>query len=175
MRLPLTHGEIRSWKDSDAESLQRHADNRNVWLNVRDRFPHPYTLEDARQFLTKNAARDPETNFAIVVNGSAVGGVGLMLREDVERVSAEIGYWLGEPYWGRGIMTDVVRRMTAYGIGTFGLTRIVGIPFEWNRASCRVLEKAGYVLEARMSRSAIKDGTIIDQFLYAFVVSPDAT
>jgi RimJ/RimL family protein N-acetyltransferase len=110
-----------------------------------------------------------ETTFAIVVDSRAVGGIGFVLREDVERVSAEVGYWLGEPFWGRGIATEALAAVTAHAIKTHGLSRLYAVPFAWNVASCRVLEKAGYVLEARLRRSALKDGQIIDQMQYAFV------
>jgi RimJ/RimL family protein N-acetyltransferase len=112
-------------------------------------------------------AQDPETNFAIEAAGEAVGGVGFVLHEDVERCSAEIGYWLGEAVWGRGIATAAVRIATAHAFPTYGLTRVYAVPFERNRASCRVLEKAGYVLEGRLCRSAIKDDQVLDQLLYA--------
>ena len=94
-----------------------------------------------------------------------------MLQPDVERVSAEIGYWLGEPFWGRGIVTEALIAVTRYAIATHGLTRVFAVPFASNTASCRVLEKAGYVLEGRLRRSAIKDGQIIDQLQYAFTAA----
>jgi len=118
-------------------------------------------------------AMEPETFFAIAVEGKAVGGIGYVLKPDVERVSAEIGYWLGEEFWGRGIMTEAVRAVTKYAIEHHRLTRVFAVPYEWNAASCRVLEKAGYAMEGRMRRSAIKDGRVIDQFLHAFT-SPQA-
>ena len=93
----------------DEPALVRHADNRKIWLNVRDRFPHPYTPADAEAWVARAAAATPETQFAIEVEGEAVGGVGLFLQADVERYSAEIGYWLGEALWGRGLATAVVR------------------------------------------------------------------
>jgi RimJ/RimL family protein N-acetyltransferase len=170
--IPLALGEVRSWRESDVASLARHANNRKVWLNLRDAFPHPYGEADGRAFIARAVERRPETVFAIAVDGDAVGGIGFTLREDVERVSAEIGYWLGEQYWNRGITTEALRAVTAHAIAVHGLARVYALPFEWNAASCRVLEKCGYVLEARMRRSAIKDGKIIDQFLYAQVVKP---
>ena len=111
----------------------------------------------------------PETAFAIVVEGEAVGGIGFMLQHDVDRASAEIGYWLGEPFWGRGIATDALVAMTRHATEAHGLTRVFAVPFAHNTASCRVLEKAGYVLEGRLRRSAIKDGRILDQLQYAFI------
>ncbi len=170
MELLLTTCTVRSWKTADAASLARHADNRKIWINLRDRFPHPYTLRDAREYLRSVRHRSPETMFAITVDGEAVGGIGFVLHPDVERVSAEIGYWLGEAFWGRGIATDALAAMTSHAMATHGLTRIYALPFAWNSASCRVLEKAGYVLEARLRRSAVKDGQITDQLQYAYIV-----
>jgi [ribosomal protein S5]-alanine N-acetyltransferase len=158
---------VRDWQPTDAPAIVRYADNRRVWINLRDRFPHPYALADAEEFLAFACNRQTRTDFAIEVAGEAVGGVGLTLHDDVERVTAEIGYWLGEPYWGRGIMPAVVRAVTRHALTELGLVRVYAIPFAWNAASARVLEKAGYVLEGRMRRSAIKDGRIIDQLLYA--------
>jgi len=175
VQLKLKSCEVRSWRMADAEPLARHADNRKIWLNLRDAFPHPYTRHDAREFIQSVSNRTPETTFAIAVNGEPVGCVGFVLRPDVERVSAEIGYWLAEPFWGRGIATDALVALTDYAIATYALTRIYALPFAWNAASCRVLEKAGYRLEARLHRSAIKNGVITDQMQYAFVVPDTAT
>ncbi|MEW5806050.1 MAG: GNAT family N-acetyltransferase [Acidobacteriota bacterium] len=99
---------------------------------------------------------EPETRFAIVVDDQAAGVIAFGLHRDVERVSAEIGYWLGEPFWNRGIMTEALKAVTEYAIKKHQLARIYALPFEWNHASCRVLQKAGYLLERRMLRSAIK-------------------
>lgn len=172
MRLELDRSLVRPWRASDAPSLALHANNRNVWINLRDAFPHPYTLADAERYLAARSTETTPTSFAIEIDGAAVGGVGFFPGTDVERVSAELGYWLAEPYWGRGVMTEVVRALTEHAVGTHGLTRVFAMPFEWNRASCRVLEKAGYVLEARLRRAVVKDARIIDQWLYAFVVPP---
>jgi [ribosomal protein S5]-alanine N-acetyltransferase len=168
MRLALKSCEIRSWRTSDLQSLVKYADNRHVWLNLRDRFPHPYTARDGAAFLRHTREQRPETAFAIAVSGEAAGGIGFQLQGDVERVSAEIGYWLGEPFWGRGITTEALAALTAYAVATHGLTRVYAVPFASNVPSCRVLEKAGYVLEGRLRRSAIKDGIITDQLQYAF-------
>jgi len=172
MHLKLKSCEIRSWRSSDLESLVKYANNRNIWINLRDRFPHPYTARDGRAFLRHTREQRPETAVAIAVNGEAVGGIGFQLQGDVERVSAEIGYWLGEPFWGRGIATEALVALTEYAIAMHGLTRVYAVPFAWNIASCRVLEKAGYVLEGRLRRSAVKDGSITDQVQYAFNSSP---
>src|SRR3954447_18531661 len=174
MQLKLKSCEVRSWRPTDAEPLGRHADNRKIWLNLRDAFPHPYTGHDAREYIRSVRNRAPETAFAIAVDEEAIGGVGFVLRPDVQRVSAEIGYWLGEPFWGRGIATDALVALTGYAVATYALTRVYALPFAWNVASCRVLEKAGYRLEARLHRSAIKNGVITDQMQYAFIV-PEAS
>ena len=169
MHLTLKSCEIRSWRASDLESLVTLANNRNIWINLRDRFPHPYTTRDGHAFLKQTREQHPESAFAIVVNAEAAGGIGFQLQGDVERVSAEIGYWLGEPFWGRGIATEALVALTEYAIATHGLTRVYAVPFAWNRASCRVLEKAGYVLEGRLRRSAVKNGSVTDQLQYAFI------
>jgi len=157
---------------SDVDALARHANNRTIWRNLRDAFPHPYTRHDARQFIRSVLERIPETTFAIAIGGEAAGSIGFVLHRDVERVSAEIGYWLAEPFWGRGITTQALVAVTEHAIAAHGLTRIFAVPFAWNAASCRVLEKAGYVREARLRCSAIKDGELTDQFQYAFIADP---
>jgi RimJ/RimL family protein N-acetyltransferase len=172
MQFPLNSCIVRSWESGDLASMVHHANDRRVWLNLRDRFPHPYTTRHGAAFLQRVIGAIPETTFAIAVNGEAVGGIGFMLHDDIERVSAEIGYWLGHAQWGRGICTEAVRAVTEYAISQHGLTRVFAVPFTHNTASCRVLEKAGYRLEGTMRRSAIKDGTVYDQHLYAFVTEP---
>ena len=169
MLLRLTTCDVRSWETSDVEALARHANNRNIWINLRDAFPHPYNKQHARDFIRTTRQRTPETLFAIAVDGEAIGGIGFVLHPDVERVSAEIGYWLAEPFWGRGIATEALAAVTRHAIEAHGLTRVYALPFAWNVPSCRVLEKAGFVLEARLRRSAIKDGLVTDQMQYAFI------
>jgi RimJ/RimL family protein N-acetyltransferase len=170
MRIILEKCQVRSLRPSDAASIALHANNRKIWINLRDSFPHPYSIEDAHDFIAFALAEKPETAFAIAVDGAAVGAIGFRVLPDVERVAAEVGYWLGEPFWGKGIVAEALAAMTPWAVKTYGLTRLFAVPFEWNTASMRVLEKAGYAFEGRMRRSAIKDGTIVDQFLYAHVV-----
>ena len=169
MRLDLGTCGVRSFREADAAGLARHANNRKVWLQLRDQFPHPYTIDDARNFISLARSGDPETMFAITVSDAAVGGIGAKLRDDVERCSAEVGYWLGEPYWGRGITTRVLAAFTRFAFTAYELERLYAVPYASNAASCRVLQKAGYRLEGRMRRSAIKDGKVQDQFLYAIL------
>ena len=178
LRLQARTCALRPWRPSDAAALALHASNPAIGRNLRDGFPCPFTLQDAEAFIERALKIAPPCRFAIVVSGEAVGSIGFTVHSNVERISAEMGYWLGEAFWGRGIMTDAVRALTRYAIAAHGLTRVYAVPYEWNPASFRVLEKAGYVCEGRMRRSAIKDGHILDQLLYAFVVSepgnPDA-
>jgi RimJ/RimL family protein N-acetyltransferase len=169
MELDLPGGRIRSWRPGDEPSLARHANNRKIWLNVRDRFPHPYTLAAAEEWVAKASAAKPQTQFAIEVSGEAAGGIGLFLQQDVERYSAEIGYWLGEAYWGRGIATAAVQRFTDYAFEAFGLCRIYASVYVSNEGSIRVLEKTGYQLEGRLRQAAVKDGQVVDGLLYATV------
>lgn len=169
MRISLPNCVIRSFQPGDADALARHANNRNVWRNLRDQFPHPYKLADARELIARAREESPEVVFAIEVEGEAAGGVGVRLRGDVERVSGEIGYWLGESLWGRGLMTEVLRAFVPYALAKYRLQRLDAWVFEWNPASGRVLEKVGFVREAVMRRSAVKDGQVIDRWLYAYV------
>ena len=158
---------LRAARAADADSIARHANDRDIWLNLRDAFPHPYTRENAEGYIAHVSAQSPRTSFLISVDGEAVGSIALKPGSDVERVGAELGYWLARRYWGRGIMTDAVRATTTYAVDTLRLHRIFAMPFVHNGASARVLEKAGYVREALMRRSAIKDGKLLDQYLYA--------
>lgn len=147
----------------------RFANNRNVWRNLKDVFPHPYTEADADRWLTAQAqAREP-TDWAIEVDQLAVGGIGVTLGDGVHAKSAHFGYWLAEPYWGRGIMTDAVKALAPYAMRKFGLVRLEAPVFAWNPASMRVLEKCGWQREGVLRASAFKDGEIIDQVLYALV------
>jgi ribosomal-protein-alanine N-acetyltransferase len=169
VELRLSKCTLRASQPGDEESLVLNANNRNVWINLRDLFPHPYTLADARNWIQRASTESPVRNFAIVVDGKAVGGIGFIPKEDVYRKSAEIGFWLGEEYWGRGIMTEALRAVTEYAFANFDLCRLYAGVFEWNLASMRVLEKAGYHLEAQLKKAVTKNGKTIDEFLYAIV------
>lgn len=159
---------IRDWRLDDAESLAKHANNRRVWLTLRDRFPHPYTIEDARSFLERATnAKESERVFCIDIDGAAVGGIGMIPGEDVYRLTAEFGYWLAEEFWGQGIMNEVVPAFVNYSFDEFSLKRIFAAAYSNNPASARVLEKAGFVFEGRLRKNAIKDGQILDSLLYA--------
>lgn len=169
MELRTDRCTLRPLRPDDAASLAHHADNREIWLNLRDLFPHPYTVADAEAYIARVTAQAPVTRFAIDVGGAAVGSVSLKVGSDIERRSAEIGYWLGEAYWGRGIVSAAVGAVTAYAFRELDLLRVFAVPFVRNPASARVLERAGYQREGTMRRSAIKDGVVLDQHLYAAV------
>jgi RimJ/RimL family protein N-acetyltransferase len=169
VHLELSRCTLRPWRAGDEASLVRYANNRNVSRNMRDRFPYPYTDDDADAWIEKASAETPATSFAIVVDGAAVGGVGIELGTDVFRRSAEIGYWLGEPFWGRGIATEALRAMTEYAFEHFDICRLEAGVFGWNPASARVLEKAGYTLEGRARNAVVKDRRTTDRLLYGLV------
>jgi len=158
---------IRACREDDAESIQRYADNRKIWMSLRDIFPHPYRLEDAKGFLAMAANQTPLTNFAITKDSQAIGCIGLRLGEDVHRKTAELGYWLGEPFWRQGIMSEAVAAFTSYAFQAFDLVRVYAEPFATNRASARVLEKAGFEREGRLRANICKNGEILDSLLYA--------
>ena len=169
MRLDCGPCVVRDWARSDKASLLRHADNRNVWRNLTHRFPHPYTDAHAEAwFAMLEGMREP-THWAIEVDGEAAGAIGCMLGEGVYQRSAQLGYWLGEACWGRGIMTAAVKRVVPYAMERFHLVRLESPVFEWNPASMRVLEKCGFAREALLKASVLKDGELIDSVLYAFV------
>ncbi len=168
MRIDCGPCVLRPWAARDKPSLVRHANSYKVWRNLRDSFPHPYTLVDAEQWISFTQQQQfPQTYFAVEVSGEAVGGIGLELQSDIERLSAEIRYWLGEAVWGKGIATAAVRALSTYGLKELGLTCIFAVPFIRSSASMGVLEKAGYVREGVLRRSALKEGVVLDQVLYA--------
>jgi RimJ/RimL family protein N-acetyltransferase len=167
MELKLKRCTIRDWHLDDAESLARHANNRKVWITLRDRFPHPYTINDAKEFLQRATNEQGREKFyCIEIDGLAVGGIGLTIGEDVYRLSAEFGYWLAENYWGQGVMSEVVPAFVDYSFEKLSLTRMYAAAFSSNPASARVLEKAGFTFEGRLRKNVVKNGQILDSLLY---------
>jgi len=169
VRFTLTHCALREWRRGDEPSLVRHANNRGVWINVRDAFPFPYTPADAKAWIRLATGDALNQVFAIDVGGFAVGAIGLKPGDDVHRLSAEIGYWLGEEFWNRGIATEAVKAVTEYAFESLEMVRVHAEVFAWNGASMRVLEKAGFMKEGVLTKSAIKDRKVIDQVVYARV------
>ena len=167
MRIEGQRCTVRLWRPGDADALVRHANNPNVARQLRDRFPHPYTHAHAVAFLRHTASAERPTHLAIEVGGEAAGAIGFVSGTDVERFSAEIGYWLGEAHWGHGITTEALTLVTDHAFDAFNLLRLYALPFADNLASARVLEKAGYGREGRLSSSSVKYGVPRDQFIYA--------
>jgi len=163
----LPYCTIRSWKAGDEPSLVLHANNKRVWLNLLDTFPHPYTMEDAKAWISLSSVADPEVDFAIEFNGDAVGGIGLDLHGGVLAKTGTVGYWVGEAYWRRGIATAVVSAFAPAVMRTHGLLRLEARVFSWNDASRRVLEKCGFHQEALLEKRIVKDGMILDEIVYA--------
>ncbi|HOO52609.1 MAG TPA: GNAT family N-acetyltransferase [Methanothrix sp.] len=158
---------IRDWRRDDAPSLARYANNRKIWLNLRDAFPHPYTQEDAAIYIARSLQKVQRTAFAIATETEAIGSIGLMPGQDVHRFTAELGYWLGEPFWGRGIMTEAVTALSEYALDELGFRRIFAEPYATNQASVRVLEKSGFIREGILRANVVKEDRTLDQFLYA--------
>jgi RimJ/RimL family protein N-acetyltransferase len=172
MKLAGRHCTVRPWRMDDADAVVRHANNINVARQLRDRFPHPYTRANAIAFLKASVGNLDASNLAIEVQGEAAGGIGYVRGVDVERYSAEIGYWLGEAYWGQGIVTEALILVTAHVFGAVNLLRLFALPFADNTGSIRVLEKAGYAREAILRSSSVKFGKPRDQALYVRI-NPD--
>ena len=159
---------FREWQISDIQSLAENANNINVWNNLRDYFPSPYSEEDGKQFIEMVLNQPKSLNFAIDVDGKAVGGIGIVLHQDVERIGAEFGYFIGEKYWNKGIMTQIVKDFVKYVFENFPeLQKIYATPFDFNIASQKVLQKAGFECEAILKKAAIKNGQIIDLHYYS--------
>ncbi len=162
---------LRKWAGEDAPALVKYADNKNIADNMRDGFPHPYLINDAWAFLQSFIDADESKSFcrAIDVGGEAVGSIGLFLQDDVYRKSAEIGYWLGEPFWGKGIVTAALKQMCSEAFKRYDITRIYAEPYSQNAASRRALEKAGFELEGTLRESVCKNGAIFDSCVYALL------
>jgi RimJ/RimL family protein N-acetyltransferase len=167
MLLDLGDLQLRSWRRADLDALLRHANNPKIAANLRDQFPHPYTRRAAIDYLDFVREQTPERSFAIQYGDEAIGGLGFQIGADIARVSAEIGYWLAEVYWGRGFATRAVQAASEWAFGQYKLSRVFALVFSHNLASVRVLEKAGFEKEGVLRRSAIKNGIVLDQFLYA--------
>jgi RimJ/RimL family protein N-acetyltransferase len=167
--LPLgTHGWcLRAWRAADAESLSQYADNERVWRNMSEAFPHPYTPALAREWVGRGHVEFGGDNWAIAWQDEAVGGCGLHQGQGGARCNAEIGYWLGEPFWGRGVGTQVVRVLTEQAFARPEVTRVFAPVHAGNAGSMRVLEKNGFFLEAELRQSAVKAGRVIDRVQWA--------
>jgi [ribosomal protein S5]-alanine N-acetyltransferase len=157
---------LRSWRQSDLTDLVRFANNPNIARNLTNAFPHPYTEDAGKKFIEMAMTHDPIRILVIEIDGVASGGIGIHPQSDVYCKNAELGYWLAEPYWGKGIMTEAIREVVHRGFSNFDITRIYARPYGSNIASQKVLEKAGFVLEARIADAFYKNGRYEDELIY---------
>ena len=162
---------LRGFRHGDETSLQENANNTAVSRNLRDSFPSPFTVNDAFNWISLNRSPQAPLNLAITVNDQVVGGVGIVHQTDIYRLNAEIGYWLGEPFWNKGIMSEAVSAMVDYAFSNFQVIRIYAGVFDCNKASMRVLEKAGFHKEAVHRKAIFKNGKIIDEHLFSILKS----
>ena len=169
MRLQTDRCVVRSWRFEDAGELAAGLNNRRVWRHLRDWVPHPYNVEDARVYLQRVIEPQSEHAVCIEVDGAVGGGMSIRVGSDVHTRTAELGYWLAEPLWGRGIMTAAVRTFVPACFEAVELDRIFATTFSNNPASARVLEKSGFTFEGRLRKNAVKDGEVLDSLMYAVV------
>lgn len=159
---------IRKWHLDDANNLAYALNNKNVQQNLRDGIPFPYTIEDAKAFISE-MLKCNDFAWAIVVENKAIGSIGIFRKDNIHNCTAEIGYYIAEPYWGKGIVTKAVKSACDYVFENSNILRIFAEPFIYNTASCRVLEKAGFTLEGVLRKNAMKDGKVIDMKMYALI------
>jgi len=157
---------IRPWQKKDVPQLAALANNINIWKNVRDRLPHPYLEKNAEEWISFTLSEQPLTNFAIEADGVIAGAIGFILQQDVYRKNIEIGYFVGEPFWGRGIATIAVKQLTDMLLANYDVARFYAGVFENNPSSMRVLEKNGFHLEAVHKKSIFKNNELLDEYLW---------
>ncbi|MCM1126916.1 MAG: GNAT family N-acetyltransferase [Lachnospiraceae bacterium] len=162
---------IREWRIEDAEDLARMLNNKNILNNLRDGLPYPYTPKDAREYITEMLSADKTKTFAfaITVEDKAVGSIGVFRCENIHSRTAEMGYYIGEPYWGKGLGSSAVKQACDYVFAHTDIIRIFAEPFAYNAASCRVLEKAGFMLEGILRCNAVKNGKVLDMKMYSLI------
>lgn len=158
---------LRPWRIDDLESLVEHANNNNIAKFMTDGFPFPYTLEKGKTFIEMATNFNPTRFYAIIVDGKAVGGIGIHPQADIQKNNAELGYWLSEKFWGKGIMTQAIKQMIEIGFRDFEINRIFARPFGTNGASQRILEKAGFKFEFRFEKTFVKNDELIDELYYS--------
>ncbi len=151
----------------DLDSLVKYANNYKIARNLTNKFPYPYTEEDGKNFINFASEESKNRIFAIEIDGEACGGIGLHPQSDVQCKNVELGYWLAEPFWGKGIMAKAITRIVVHGFDTMEINRIFARPFGSNIASQKVLEKTGFMLEARFDKTFYKFGEYEDELIYA--------
>ena len=162
---------IRKWKLSDAADLAMAISNKKIQNNLRDGLPYPYTEQDGANFISDMLSVDENETFAfaITVDDKVVGSIGVFRQGNIHRLTAELGYYIAEEYWGRGIMTEAVRQICEYVFDKSDIIRIYAEPFAYNTASCRVLEKAGFQYEGTLRDNAFKNGKVVDMKMYSLL------
>jgi [ribosomal protein S5]-alanine N-acetyltransferase len=159
---------LRPWTASDLDNLVRYANNWNIAKNMTDKFPFPYGENNGKAFIEMATKDDPIHIFAIDTEGQAIGGIGIHPQDDIHRKNAELGYWLAEPFWGQGIISNTIKQVIDFAFETYDIDRIFARPFGTNIPSQKVLEKNNFVLEGRFEKVLIKDGELVDEMIYAF-------
>ena len=160
---------IRRWELSDARDLAAALSNKKIQDNLRDGLSYPYTEQDGKEFISAMlAANENDTfAFAITVNGKVIGSIGAFRQGNIHRQTAELGYYIAEEYWGKGIMTEAVKQLCDYVFSNTDIIRIYAEPFAYNIGSCRVLEKAGFQYEGTLRSNALKNGNVFDMKMYS--------
>ena len=160
---------IRKWKLSDAKDLASVISNKKIQDNLRDGLPYPYTEQDATDYISAMLSEDENKTlaFAITIDNKAIGSIGAFRQKNIHRHTAEIGYYIAEEYWGKGLMTEAVKQICSYIFDKSNIVRIYAEPFSYNKASCRVLEKAGFLYDGTLRSNAIKNGKTIDMLMYS--------
>ncbi|MCL9806630.1 GNAT family N-acetyltransferase [Flavobacterium amniphilum] len=158
--------ELRSYAFEHLEDFVKHRNNPNIAKNGFDRTPFPYTIEYATELFERNVDKNPAERFLIFHDNQLCGEIGIWLRDDIQRLNADIGYFIAEPFWGKGIATEAIRLMTEYTFKTFDVIRIVAGVFEFNKASMKALEKNGYILESIHKKGVIKNNEIVDDYVW---------
>lgn len=160
---------LRKWSLADAADLAQAINNPNIQNNLRDGIPYPYTQEDAAAFIRSMLNADPDTTFAFAITweGRVVGSIGIFRQSNIHFRTAELGYYLAESVWGKGLATSAVTQATDFVFSHTDIVRIFAEPFAYNHASCRVLEKCGFQYEGTLRSNAFKQGRLLDMKLYA--------
>ena len=162
---------IRKWELSDAADLAAAVSNKKIQDNLRDGLPYPYTEQDGADYISAMLSADENETFAfaVTVDGKAIGSIGVFRQSNIHRQTGELGYYIAEAYWGKGIMTEAVKQICEYVFRSSDIIRIYAEPFACNIASCRVLEKAGFQYEGTLRRNAVKNGKVIDMKMYSMI------
>lgn len=163
---------IRPWQKQDAQALAQIANNRAVWNNLRDAIPNPYTVMDALRWISQASQQSPLCHFAIVQNGVLVGNIGCTPQTDIYRKTMEVGYFIGQTHWGKGIATKAVEIIIDYVWKNFDVVRIEARTLAYNHASMRVLQKNGFTLEVTRKNGAFKNNELVDEQVWVLLRQP---